>query len=547
MRRAAQILLIVAMAAFSTRAAPQGLMPSFPQVKVDRVNAADPSGWSLQVTALNQDGESEELLRHKVSVFLKEGSDPIMPAGLEPIVRFDSGLPEPGFDGRMKSIRKADIRQAAIIVMAAHADITRQVGQAMKEALDAVLNGLREDARVGVVFYGDKVMVIWSPDGTRVELRDVNEYQHCLGRLRSEAMGRPYDGPQGAVGCGGLFSSPSQVTGGLKTLPAGQGLFPRLFGIPEAAAVMEAARLRGHSPLDMRSGEAVGDLFATGGLEAAVRMLAAATDPSTSREIILISDGRDGYLRFADVESDRASRSRSCVARAKECSARTGRAGLDHEGGSRACTRQVLDCAIPKVAGALRVREEAVRDYMAALIRKLRLFDIRLSVIALPGTGDVGLARLKILALKGRGTFRSAGTIGGLVPVAATPLAEELATQVVIHPDRGLTPNTAYSVAVSVDDDIYSGAYRFTTGESVMFWEGTWRRARSYAIRKLGHAWGPVVLWIAAVLAALLAVWLSWKMGKGIVGLIKKIGGGKARSGLKDQPRPRVPGLKRPG
>ena len=177
--------------------------PEFPQIKVDWVDATDPGRWRLHLTVLDEEGLPADLLESNVTVFLSEGREPVRTAGRDPLVRFDAGLPAPGFDGEMASMKKAEVRQAAVIVVAAHADVSPEEGAALLEALNVILSGLKEDARVGVVFYGDLVTVLWSPDGVRLERRDVNQDQHCLGRIRDAAqdVGDPKSAPSVVAAC----------------------------------------------------------------------------------------------------------------------------------------------------------------------------------------------------------------------------------------------------------------------------------------------------------------------------------------------------------
>jgi len=520
--------------------------PRFPQVKVDRVDASDIDDWRIHVSFLEEGGVPVALMDRELGVFLAEGRDPIRPSAMEALTRFDAGLAAPGFDGEIASVRKADVRQAVVFVVAAHADISPRVGETLAEVVGTIAAGLRDDADVGVIFYGDRVSVLWSPDVGRVELRDVNEYQHCLGRMRDHASTPSAEILEGEVPCGSLFDTPAAVSDNLNSVPAGQGLFPRLFGIPESPELMVEAGKRGHSSLDIRALKRKNERFAHGALETGLRILTANTPSSAVRQIVLISDGLDGYLRVADLVSKRASLSSSCAQRAMECGRREGRTGRDFEGGSRVCTREVLECAMPKVAAAMRSREGVVRDYLTTLVGMMRTTGLRVSVLALPGTDQVGLMRLRVLSLKTGGTLRTASSLGDLVSGAAVSMAEELATQVVIRPDEGLDPNTEYTLAVTIDREIASGSYRFRTGESSLFVSGPWKSAREFAIGKLGHAWGPIVLWAAAVICGLLLVLIVWKTGKGIAGLLKRLGKKKPKVGS-SKLKQGVPKLKRPG
>lgn len=533
------------------------IRPEWPQVKADRVDASDPGRWRVFVTALGEGGLAIPLLERALDLYLARGGEAVHPQGASPLTRFDRNVAAKGFGGTIRVIGKADASQAVVIVIASHSDVAPDIRAVLLKAVGALLKGLRKDARVAVILYGDVIQVLWSPDGQRADWRDLDEYQHCLGRLRLEAAGEGPEGP--ALPCGRLADGPETVQGWLQTLPPGQGLFPRLFGIRESDDVRTEAERRGHTMLERRRADEAVEPFAAGAVEAAMRLLMAGSDPEADRLVLLLSDGRDGYLRVADLAGDRVSRSRACTEDAAACAAPPGGSRRtrtapadDHEGGSPQCTRQTLECAIPRVANILRKREDVVREYLLALVPRLRAAEVRVHAIALPGTDEVGAARLQALALKTGGTYRAAGNVALIEKGAARALAEELASQVVVVPPSGLDPEQEYSVAVALggEERIASAPYRFRTGARVFFFERPIARARAWVLSKLGHTWGPPVFWTALVLGVLMALALVWTLGKGIVGLgkwVAKKGGAKAPKAPKPPGGVKVPTLKRPG
>ncbi len=551
-------LVVVATILLCAPAFARDLGPEWPQVKVDRVEASDPARWRLLVTALAEGAQAIPILDHGLDVYLARGNEALDVRGATPLTRFDGGAAAKGFSGTIRPMGKSDVAQAAVIVVASHAEVTPDVREVLAKAIEALLKGLKKDARVAVLLYGDTLQVLWSPDGQRGDWRDLDDYQSCLGRLRGEVAGAR-SGETG-VPCGRLMEGPDKVLGWLQVLPPGQGLFPRLFGLREADEVITEAAARGHEVLKRpRQPDEVVEPFAAGAVEAAARLLMAGSDPEAERLVLLLSDGRDGYLRVADLASERVSRGRACTEGAKSCAARAareagrGRAppGGDHEGGSPECTREVLECAIPRVATALRRREDVVREYLTLLVRRLRAAHVRVHAIALPGTDEVGTRRLQAISLKTGGTFRSAGDVALLAKDVPQALADEMKSQVVIIPPVGLDPEQEYSVAVTLagQERVSSAPYRFRTGPRVFFFERPLARARAFVISKLGHGLGPPVFWVGVVVGTLMVLAMAWTMGKGIVGLGKRL---VKKGGVQvpKAPKPtggKIPTLKRPG
>ena len=520
--------------------------PITPQVKVDRVDAADPSDWRVLVSALDPEGEPLKITESGIQVFLAEGKGPVRTTGIDPVARFGSdGLVAKGFSGSLKEVGKADVSQAAVFVVALHAEIPREAAAALPGALAVALDGLRPDARASMIAYHDAVLTAWNPGGDAPSFTDVNDFQDCLGGLRAVAD-RP-DEAGAAVRCGRMFPAPAALTALAKAgLPAPQGLFPRLLGIDEGGDALSWAEARGHSRIDRADEAYVHDRYAVGAIEAALRLLMSGSPASSLRSIVLFSDGRDGYLRYADAAGDKAAG--WCRSQAKECSGKAG--GHEGEGGSAlgpegaapACSRAVLECSIPRVSEALTRREQVVREALIDLVRMARAAGVRITTVALPGTDEVGAARLQALAVRTGGTYRPALATNQL-KAAGAAVAAEFQREAVIRPGTSLEKGREYTLVVAAGD-LKSQPFRFVAGEGRAFGAGPWSRARTFAIGKLGHAWGPPILWVVAVLAALAVLGLALALGKGVSALVKKIG---APAKPKRPAAPKMPTLKRPG
>lgn len=545
-------LLVAGILAPAASAQPRPLL--LPQVKVDRVDAADPSGWYVVVSGLDENGSPANVLESGVQVFLVEGKGPVGKSESSVVARFGpDGLAAKGFRGTLKEVPKAGVPQAVALAVGLHAEVPRDVSGALPATVAEVLGKLPADTRVALLVYNDTVFTSWQPSGGSPQLGDVNNFQGCLASLRASA-GISRDEPPG-VACGRLFQDP-KAPGDLANLfSAPQGMFPRLLGLDEDGPLMDWARRRGHYRIDraeiptdgVSEGEAgyVVERFAAGVVEAGLRVLAAGTPEGTLRRLVLFSDGRDGYLRYADAVADRVTG--PCRAEASQCKGAAARVALDTldsegDGASRTCARAVLECTVPRVSRALVEREKTARERLVALVQLARASRVRIDTVAIPGTDEVGAARLQALATRTGGTFRSTAGVADLKAVGLA-VATDMNRAVVIRPETSLEAGQAYTLAVAAGEP-RSGPYRFVAGTDVPPGAGRWSKGRTFAIRKLGHGWGPPVLWMVAVLAVLMAISLAWALGKGVAALAKKIA---APPRPKRPAAPKMPTLKRPG
>lgn len=541
--------VFVAVAAFAPpRPVAGNPAPVFPQVKVDRVDARDPGDLRLFVTAMDEGGEAMDLREADVSVFLGPGGQALATSQDAVAVRFVNESRTQGKRGEARALVAAGVDHAVVLVVALHAEVPADERAALPRVLAACLEGIEPGARVGLVLYGDGLQVLAAgADGSPV-FRDLNDDQHCLGVLRREAD--PTEPREPGVTCGRLFQGPEAVLAAVETLPASQGLFPRLLGIPESGSTMASAAVRGHDRVDRPLAAGSGDPFAEGAVEAGLRMLAAGTEPGSVRDLVLISDGRDGYLRFADtvwdgVASDCMKASPECRRTSRASEDPTWEAAFDHEGGSPRCSRAVVDCAAPLVNRVLRDREQVVRDRLVRLVGWARAADTRILALGLPSGDAVGVGRLKGLALASGGTWRTAPDAATLAKTAAAALGRELGAALVIRPGIDLEPGAAYQVAVRVNRDLLSLPYPFVAGQRTLPFAGAVAAGRSFAIARLGHVWGPPAFWAVLVLAVLAAIGMLFLLGKGIVALGKKLVG-KGPKKPKAPAKPAMPKLKRP-
>jgi hypothetical protein len=514
-----------------------------PQVKIDRVDAADPSDWRILVSALDADGMPAKVPETGVDVFMSEGKGPVQRSGAQPIARFGAdGLAAKGFGGILKEVAKDLSPQAVSVVAVLHAEVPREAADVLPAAIAEVLNGLRADAQVSVFAVNDAILAASSSAGEAASFSDVNDFQDCLGELRSTAGGRlPAGGP---TSCGRLFGAPAALQDLVKSgLPAPQGLFPRFLGLDESGEVLARAESRGHFRIDRSEESFVHERYAAGAIEAALRLLITGSAPSALRSLVIFSDGRDGYLRVADAAGDRVAarcrdEARVCTASSSGKNSLNGGFQPDSENASKPCSRAVLECSVPKVAEALARREQVARDRLVELVLLARSAGVRISTVALPGTDEVGNARLESLAIRTGGTFRSAPASNRLKASGAA-VAAELSRQAVVRPGVSLQAGREYGLVVTAGD-LKSATFRFTAGTGGIAGSSAWVRARGFAIGRLGHRWGPPAFWVVSFLAGLAVLGIGYARGKGIWALVKKVGKAKRPKG------PAVPGVQVP-
>jgi len=93
-------------------------------------------------------------------------------------------------------------------------------------------------------------------------------------------------------------------------------------------------------------------------------------------------------------------------------------------------------------------------------------------------------------------------------------------------------------------EGVESGWFPVVAGPGEPFWKGPWSRVRKAVLGRLGHAWGPPVLWASLVAAIAMVLLILWTMGKGAKALVARIG----RPRKPPRPAaPKMPVLKRPG
>jgi hypothetical protein len=489
-------------------------------LKVSRVVIRSPSDWRILVSMAKDGFHPVSLAESSLSVFLAEGES--IPPDTPLFLKLEGERPAKGFKGGAKEMAKSDIKQSVVIVLAMHALIRKDVRSLYEKAIAEVLGGLKKDARVAIIAYNDLLWVLSLSKNGDVEVCDVNDPSVILERERRRRYGEKVD----ETYCSNIFVDPQSAKMMLSRLPPAQGFFPRLFGIDEAQEIVQAAVTIGHFRLDRERDE----YFAKGALEATLKLFMLFADDADVHDIVLVSDGKDGYLMARDVIAKKIAGSSRCTRKVEACH---GASGLEDT--SEECTRQVLACVLPDVGYALKKREDTVRANFEGLLPLLQSFGVRIFTISLASDDPACAMRLQALSLKTGGTFRDGASPDAFLN-SAKDLASEISSEFVVKPKKSLKGQTRYTVEVA-SGGVRSLPLSFTTPKSSFFFEPLYRKGRQYAIGRLGHFWGPIAYWCVLALVAVMAFFMLRNFGRMIKGIFSAKKATKAKQAVPKIPK----------
>lgn len=375
-----------------------------------------------------------------------------------------------------------------VFVVAMHGYVSQSVESAVREGLVTALKPLKKDTRIGLILYGDRIRVL-TKTGEAMHFMDINEDGQFLAGLRDRAI-------TGKT----CFFAP----GVLKSLKTHRfhtiGMFPKLWGIQED--LIEQAKKRGNYPMDAYRYQKKQELFARGAIEAAARMIMAMAPRGSERVLVLLSDGRDGYLDAQTVFA-------------------TAAAGRCQKQGR---IREALQCLSKAIANDVRPRYQARVRYLKRLIPLLQAMNLRVFVVSYPGSHSLEEQMMQALAAKTGGTFRSgrlAARKGFIGLIAQT--TTEIAQEAVITLDQSLDTGQWYAFYALAQQQ--QSKHELESRHPYIAFVAPrpfiairlFNRLEGLVIAKAGNDWGPPLTWVLLVLVILLIyVFIS-----GIIKLIK--------------------------
>jgi len=528
--------------------APAGV-PVFPQVKITHV---DTKAWpmvKLHVSFLDTTMRPVQLkVIKKVEVLRGDTGK----GG--PIVQFVDGQPlEDKKEAKLEALEKTEEAHAMVAVIAGHQDPALRegsLGKRLKEAASLLFKPLGEKDRANAIWYNDRIYTFMGLKGKQSELADMEMSRAACRQARLDALtDLPLPGtdpesqdpakkgpPPGTDLCGltGTFKPVVDLVKSGQT--AYEGFFPRLFNVgpsflsakrycalprqalktygqftPDNIKVMtekrEAAALRGEQPD-----------FETSAMDEALELLLRDGKPSERKALILVSDGRDGYLD--EVEDCKRLPPPPCDKKEKEA--------------LRSCLKSHIDKMLTTRQAAF--RQKAVRWLGLARGAGIRIFAVGLGMLGQPHE----LERLRLLAERSGGTYRGAANENTLANAVADTVAELKGQYVVTFKQTDveeLPKEISYKVRVTLDPTVSGNATipesSYTSDKIVTAVpkdERSWfRRGRDKVEdllvamqEKLGYSKYVIIGTIVLVVIGLLALLILFLILRGIVRLFSR-------------------------
>jgi hypothetical protein len=397
--------------------------PAVPPLELPqaRINSVDVSAWPkvrVLATILDKNGRPVQLKAVK-KLTIADGKDKTKPAH----IAFQLGQPLEGRkDGKLLTMDKAGVGSAITFVVAGYQDDALRsgsLGRRLKEGVASAFKQVGKTDRVNVLWYGDRIFRYVGIKGMTGSLADAEEgrvHNECV-KARDEALSggaitgagpatKDNPGPEPGTDLCGLTSEHKAIVDLLKgDNVAYEGYFPRLFNLGEpffhytryckppkealkgfgefSAANLSARKTEREER--KRKGEVLD--FETSAFDEALALVLKDGKPEEQKAIVLISDGRDGYVKDEAV----------CLENPpKRCAEMTDK-------------KQQQLC----MAGVLqerRIQQQADFKVKAPFwIGLARAANVRVFAVGLGTLGrDYELERLRLLAEKTGGTYRRA-------------------------------------------------------------------------------------------------------------------------------------------
>ena len=515
-----------------------------PQIKIDRVDASNPPSLRIWATFLDRTQRPVPIDQvEKLIITAKREKE-----RAEPVVTFVTGTSNDK-KAELKPRIKAERPVGLVVVMPATLsgalDLT-MLGESVRNAVSELFRrALGTKDRANLIWYADALFTYIPTRGKTNELSNLSHRHRECGRAREDLAERPAPeddadtSPKpggdlvdlGTEACG-LVSTHAPIADIVKDLGLPRAFYPNLFGLGDALEVCikpEHERVRPPAAME-GTGRGPGSAVSE-----ALEMLVRSGEGLDALQLVLVTDGRDGYLFRRDdcrsvFQNDRCPRSIAPNA-----------ATVDAKGRPKAPTltteqiAAIRACVTANVHALLKKEQEAFVEQARSWLTLARAAGIRIHAVGvrtgLEGENELELDRLRVLTQQTGGTWRLAEDPNEVYE-QVTNLADEVAGQYVIDiEDAGVKPGETVTLGISasvLDGPTIDGAdgYQITAAVLPTGAAGLFGRIFGWLEAKVGHTWAWVILIVVAVILTLIVFLILRKIVKAIA---KKIAG-KAKS-----------------
>lgn len=518
----------------------------FPQVKIDSIDFDDYPRVRIFASYLDERLVPINLAQVETATVQvrKEGGRP------EELLTFSRGAPPKGV--KATNLPRSKAKRTLGVVIVAPGYLASPLGAIVGN--EPLLIAMENQLRAGIAKFikglmaGDKATVIWYGDDpftyipTESNLNDLTNYADRYAdceKTIAEFLLRPTTAPEPKAGqtirdlgreaCGlvsnldllpGIVEAPSKLT----------GHYPYLFGVRQLPTGVrpEQQRIESTAARTQEPGPVLSE---------ALKMAARAAGTVDQLAVVLLTDGRDGYL-YAEADARGVAVRNVCPKIYPDPDA-TVLKGKELEKAKQQVRELRNKCADDYVAAYVsaeqaRFAESAVAWLGFASVMGIRIHSVGI-VSDLNQNRDYELDRLRVLTVGSGGTYREADHPEDLYD-QITNLAKELNEQMVLEFDSGMEPGetVAYQLELLLESGRRdtSGSFEVT---APVIETGFFPKVRYWSVRlqsKVGYTWYLVILVALAVIASIVILFLGVKMIKGIVSKLKKAGEATAKQAI---------------
>ena len=412
------------------------------------------------------------------------------------------------------------------------------LGERTRSGAALFFKKLGKNHRMNVVWYNDDVWTFVRAKGRLRELSVLDDMRaDCeawtVQQLTAEEADADAAGEQAEGGDGlapdeavcGLLDDYGEV-GKVIAATAFEGFYPNLFGLgaKPCAPPANAPTRRGFTREDEAGAESP-----LPALDAALQMLVRDAAPGQPRALILLGDGKDGYIYRLD--ECRTKLQTDCRLIAKTW-------------------RGLKECVDKGLKNQIIAEQQRFARRLGTWLGLAKAADVRIYAVAGPNAEGFERERLEVLALRSGGTVRVAEDANDVVDLY-TELIEELSGQYVLtFVDEQALPGSevAYQVKMKVKGGRKTAPpYRLSippAPEGLAVWVA---QQRAWAEAKLGKNVLLAIVIVVGVIVALILLKVLLVIGKKLLGKGGKAAAGKAKkAGKVKVPKGKLPKGKLP-